>query len=77
MAAKAKVVEITDEYSTEVERIDLHESVPYLANSKTLSKETMPGGKMFYSEGSFSIRIETKGKIVYMPVTNTKAIWMK
>lgn len=63
--------------TTEVKRVDLHDSSPNLANSKTLSKDTLPNGKMTYTEGSPVIRVESRGEIVFIPVTNTKAIWMK
>lgn len=61
----------------EVERVDLHDAVPFLANSKTLARETMPGGVMSFEPGSHVLRIEHKGRIVFMPITNIKAIWMK
>lgn len=62
---------------TDVERVYLHDSVPELAVSKTLSKDTLPSGKMTYDEGSPVLRIEYKGKISFMPITNIKCMMMK
>lgn len=63
--------------STEVYKVDMHETIPNLSVSRTLSPDTLPQGRISYSEGSPILKVETKSKIVYIPITNVKAIWMK
>lgn len=62
---------------TDVDKVYLHDSVPELAVSKTLSKDTIPSGKMTYYEGSPVMRIEYKGRTSFMPITNIKCMIMK
>lgn len=63
--------------TNEVSRIDLHDSAPDFVNSKTISVNTAPGVTITYNPGDNAIRLEKKGKIHYMPITNAKLIWMK
>lgn len=61
----------------EVERLDLHDSIPTLVNSKTISFNTY-SGKMTYMPDAQVIKFEAKGKLTgFMPITNVKFIWMK
>lgn len=75
----SEVIDMKKSRSTanEVHRVDLHDSSPEFVNSKTLSPATMPNGRMTFSPGDSVIKIEYKGKIHFMPITNAKLIWMK
>lgn len=63
--------------TNEVSRLDLHDAIPTLVNSKTISHNTYRGKMTFIPEHKI-IKFEEGGKITgYMPDTNVKFIWMK
>lgn len=72
-----KAIPIKASIEREVKRAYLHDSVPYIANSKTLSIDTVGTAKMFYAETSNVMRIEHKGETIFMPITNIKAMFLK
>lgn len=73
----ADVIKMKEPKANEVHRVDLHDSSPEFVNSKTLSPATMPGGKMTFSPGDSVVRLEYKGRVCFLPITNAKMIWMK
>ncbi len=66
-----------DQITWNIERVYLHDSVPELAVSKTLSKDTIPSAKMSYTDESAVLKIEYKGKTSFMPITNIKCMMVK
>lgn len=72
-----KVTPIKQSTAIEMQRITLHESVPDIASSKTLSHQTAPGIKISYESPSPILHIEFRGKPIFMPITNVKAMFPK
>lgn len=60
-----------------IDRIYLHDSIPEIAVSKTLSKDTLPAAKMTFTPGDDVVYIEAKHKRFIVPLPNIKAMIVK
>jgi hypothetical protein len=70
-------IPIKQKSTHEIIKAQLHDSVPEIAVSKTLSNQTVGGIKMFYIEPSPVMKIECRGQTIWMPITNIKAMYSK
>ncbi len=70
-------IPIKQKQSNEIKRAQLHDSVPEIAVSKSLSLQTAPGIRMSYIEPSPVMKIEYRGDTIWMPITNIKAMYSK
>lgn len=78
MAEKVTPIKQVEANEVEVARISLHTSEPFIANSKTLANNTLPGARMYWEKDAHAFRIECKGKkIAWVAQTNAIAWYEK